>query len=979
MESVQSRSRKEKSVPKKNVAESVQSRNIPLVDAVSPSVSSDLESSEMPRDPEPIQISGNQEPNHKHVPNADDKSNLTQWKKGDTPLLASDERDDGRHLSSENVYSSEVPDEEQPSSVGSKKQGTNQNMESTAAKVACTGLEAKTTSVVQNSGNVDTKLLSEADVGARISVKSLEIELIGRSANEESATCGILQSLLLNVITEEWDNLYKATLGEWKDEPRNGLDFWNGESPRNQERNAHMLRTMLNGNRAEWDCTSLFYAILFSDCINSLNPTVRSNVDNLRKFQKEFAHMPQCRLSDVEFQNAISKVHAAFLALGISTLQIQVIRNRTSFTTEELRSVLKKVDDLKKELQEKETNLQEKEEQRQVFEDQLQSDISPFCILPPKPSHDVAGRNSEVTEITQRLKELKSANENNLSYLYISGNPGSGKSQLAGLVAKRFFDEVKEIPSAAAASFVMTLNAESPDTLLESYVSFARHLKCPEYAVTTIVNSKDLKTDEKITNLQALISTKIELYTSWLLVVDNATSISGVHAHLPESGNEQWARGQLLITTQDTASIPSTNSFIQHISVSKGMEPHDASSLLAMLSGIASSEIEKEVAQALDYQPLALASAAIYVRQVRQNKSTSNFGWNFFLKILDTGQRESTEVILAETNPSYPHTMTVAIILAVQKMTSDKVIFHTLRFLHLSALQSIRLDIVINYILNVDEETKDEEMILMRIQRCSLLLLEEEESGVYIRAHRIVLDVFKQIFHDDQEGQVLKDQFLSKRSIPLYILARGDEAKAAFQRALEIGKTKDKRVKVLLIGQDRVGKTSVVRSLKGEEFRKDESSTDGVQMDIPLKHVGAKPWKNSTDEQEMTAFDHKSALYVRKALGKEDITEKIAELSVDDEIHEPQEKKTTTKDVATHVTQDAAEPESYYGNPDEISSKKREKTKRKDDIPDKVTRLAIKNLSQEKSDNDDGIWPVIWDFAGQAIFVPFIPSSCQGK
>ncbi|KAJ7369730.1 hypothetical protein OS493_036761 [Desmophyllum pertusum] len=214
------------------------------------------------------------------------------------------------------------------------------------------------------------------------------------------------------------------------------------------------------------------------------------------------------------------------------------------------------------------------------------------------------------------------------------------------------------------------------------------------------------------------------------------------------------------------------------------------------------------------------------------------------------------------------------------------------------------------------------------------------------------------------------------QSIPLYILARGDEAKAAYQRALESGTTSDKRVKVLLIGQDRVGKTSVGRSLKGEEFRKDESSTDGVHMDIPLKHVGAKPWNNSTEEQEMTAFDHKSALYVSdhlstassegKALGKEDITEKIAELSVDDELHEPQEKKTTTKDVATHVTQDAAEPE--YGNPDEISSKKREKTTRMDDIPDKVTRLAIKNLSQEKSDNDDGIWPVIWDFAGQAIF-----------
>jgi len=143
----------------------------------------------------------------------------------------------------------------------------------------------------------------------------------------------------------------------------------------------------------------------------------------------------------------------------------------------------------------------------------------------------------------------------------------------------------------------MILNAESQDTLLESYTSFARRLKCPEYAVTNTVNSKDLTTEKKITNLKTLISAKIELYTSWLLVVDNVTSISRVHAHLPESGNEQWAKGQLLITSQYTASIPLTNSFIEHISISKGMKPCDAGRFLAKLSAIDDSEKGKEVAQ----------------------------------------------------------------------------------------------------------------------------------------------------------------------------------------------------------------------------------------------------------------------------------------------------------------------------------------------------------------------------------------------
>ena len=76
----------------------------------------------------------------------------------------------------------------------------------------------------------------------------------------------ILAEGLREVFKREWDNEYKSTsLGEWKDLGQNGKDFYNGESLRNQRRNARHLATMINGNRAEWDCTVLFYAILYSD------------------------------------------------------------------------------------------------------------------------------------------------------------------------------------------------------------------------------------------------------------------------------------------------------------------------------------------------------------------------------------------------------------------------------------------------------------------------------------------------------------------------------------------------------------------------------------------------------------------------------------------------------------------------------------------------------------------------------------------
>ena len=126
----------------------------------------------------------------------------------------------------------------------------------------------------------------------------------------------------------------------------------------------------------------------------------------------------------------------------------------------------------------------------------------------------------------------------------------------------------------------------------------------------------------------------MELYTSWLLLVDNVTSAFRVQPHLPEPGNEQWFRGQILITTQDAISIPPTNQYINHISVSKGMELADATSLLATLSGVTDdSEMEKAVVRALDFQPLALAGAATFVKQVREsNASVGGTTWRNWRK-----------------------------------------------------------------------------------------------------------------------------------------------------------------------------------------------------------------------------------------------------------------------------------------------------------------------------------------------------------
>ena len=213
-----------------------------------------------------------------------------------------------------------------------------------------------------------------------------------------------------------------------------------------------------------------------------------------------------------------------------------------------------------------------------------------------------------------------------------------------------------------------------------------------------------------------LIAVKISCYTSWLLVVDNVSTMSSVHVHLPQAAIDTWERGQMLITTQDVRAIPPKGSFVNHISASKGMEPDDACFLLAKLSGIKDSELLRKVAQILDYQPLALAGVAVFVKEIRQDKASKHFGWNEYLKMLEKGKRETAEDTLEYKNPIYPKSMTQAIKLAVEKlMSSDEIVKHFFTLLSLCSPQQLNVDVAINYIMKVlqDYHDQDKELILL--------------------------------------------------------------------------------------------------------------------------------------------------------------------------------------------------------------------------------------------------------------------------
>ena len=545
-------------------------------------------------------------------------------------------------------------------------------------------------------------------------------------------TTNIIRDGLQTVFKQEWDRVYKRRLGKWKDTARNGQDFFNMESRRSWKKNKRLLNIIQRGNTSEWDCTCFFFALLYSDSFGPvLSPTVASNVDDLRVFRNAFfAHNSEASILDADFQTNVQLVTNAFAALNLDTKDLQRVSKQGSFPTGELQKL---------------------REQILVLEEEIQAEPKTFMILPSKPSHKVTERKEEVEDIMEAFMDLQNTNDDgSIVTVYVSGNPGCGKSQIARQVGETFAADNQD-----GRTFVMTLNAESEQSMLDSYKKFAVAVGVTEYSLVSISGGDSkLTKEEQISHLKTLVSAKVQNYSSWLLIFDNVEELVSLRGCWPEE--EGWGDcGQVLVTTQDSISLPLFDPSCQNVSLSKGMQTKDALSLLRSICQFSSEDKEGEhlVLDALDYQPLAIACAALYVRYLHDGVATGiapgSFSWKNYLVKLEMGKRDSTEKVYERTSKSYPFSMTSAVSLALQKLVQHEVFKRVVPFLALSAPAPIGLDVIVSFVTKQDPDL-DEDMTAAEISKCSLLmqLCSDDSPGSLIKVHQVVHDVFKSYFID---------------------------------------------------------------------------------------------------------------------------------------------------------------------------------------------------------------------------------------
>ena len=209
--------------------------------------------------------------------------------------------------------------------------------------------------------------------------------------------------------------------------------------------------------------------------------------------------------------------------------------------------------------------------------------------------------------------------------------------------------------------------------------------------------------------------------------------------------------------------------------------------------------------------------------------------------------------------------------------------------------------------------------------------------------------------------------FVAYTVVPEVINLRGPLAVEAYNKALNEGKTRFKRLPVMVIGQDRSGKTSLKNSMMGKPFNPDEDSTVGI--DVGPSHFSVTtdiciPSENTMDNQaqnnfrEALSFEHHIARLVvevltndRKNNSKDDLPLNEAKVALS---------SVAPKNAIESVQESGA-----------VFAARQEEKNCIVEIPDEVAE-KIKNLleevEKERVGDDAEVYSIVWDFAGQPVY-----------
>ena len=233
-------------------------------------------------------------------------------------------------------------------------------------------------------------------------------------------------------------------------------------------------------------------------------------------------------------------------------------------------------------------------------------------------------------------------------------------------------------------------------------------------------------------------------------------------------------------------------------------------------------------------------------------------------------------------------------------------------------------------------------------------------------------------------------------TVPPEIRARGPQALEAYSNALAEGQACVKRVPLMIVGQDRSGKTSVKNSLKGICFNPDEGSTRGIEVDRYDFKVTTEIWKTGEKDEEanidatVISYEYNTARWMASKLKTH---EKIAEVkktsSAEPAGYDFEEIDSTKEREPSETLSDATPQESFINpvstnatdlepnlsakgvrNPTELEPEEDSLTTTLEKLPDfdDVAKVLSQFFRENREDDQEDVYSILWDFAGQSVY-----------
>jgi ATP/maltotriose-dependent transcriptional regulator MalT len=159
-------------------------------------------------------------------------------------------------------------------------------------------------------------------------------------------------------------------------------------------------------------------------------------------------------------------------------------------------------------------------------------------MLPSGFAHYSVDQYSQVSRLQKKLQYLASSRKGALPLLYITGSPGSGKTELVRQFCNNSSVFKKWLGLKSVTPVVLCIDASSPELLQMSLLEAAE-----QFNVNPASNLEDL--------FSALLTELSSNKRPWFLVVDNLTrNTAALFEALLNTSNTNCHQGAVLVTTQ---------------------------------------------------------------------------------------------------------------------------------------------------------------------------------------------------------------------------------------------------------------------------------------------------------------------------------------------------------------------------------------------------------------------------------------------